>query len=297
MRSLSIVCALLLAVSTSFAQKRTIPLLVSSTWLSEHLNDPDLVVLQVAFNRPQYRAGHIPGARFLWFSGLAISTPDASTEMPSAEVADTLMEGLGITPSSNIVLVFGGGSVSITTRMLLAFSYYGFGNQVAFLDGGLERWKSEKRPVSTETPTYSRGSLELTLHPEVIATAEMIKNNLTNPDVVIVDARDKNFYDGEGGGASRQGRIKGAKSIPFTSVVDSLNMLKDMAALQKIFRDAGIKPGDKLISYCHVGQQATVIYFVARLLGYDAAVYDGSFEDWNIRDDEYPVEKTVRPKS
>jgi len=181
--------------------------------------------------------------------------------------------------------------------MLLAFTYYGFGDRVAFLDGGFEAWRSENRPVSKETPVVTRGSLQLTVHPEVLATAEMLKNNLTNPDVVIIDARNKNFYDGEGGGISRQGHIKGAKSLPFSSVVDSLNKFKDMATLQKLFQDAGIKPGDKLISYCHVGQQATVVYLVARLLGYEAAVYDGSFEDWNTRDDDYPVEKTTKPKS
>jgi len=70
-----------------------------------------------------------------------------------------------------------------------------------------------------------------------------------------------------------------------------------MATLQKLFQDAGIKPGDKLITYCHVGQQATVVYLVARLLGHEAAVYDGSFEDWNTREDDYPVEKTLKPKS
>jgi thiosulfate/3-mercaptopyruvate sulfurtransferase len=297
MRSLLIVCALFLVVSTAVSQKRTIPLIVSSAWLSEHLSDPDLVVLQVAFSRAEYKARHIPGSRFLWFNGMAISTPDLSTEMPTAEQADTLLEGLGITPRSNIVFVFNGANVSITTRMLLAFSYYGFGDRVAFLDGGFEGWKSENRPVSNETPVVTRTSLKLTLHPEVLATAEMIKNNLSNPDIAIIDARNKNFYDGEGGGISRQGHIKGAKSVPFSSLVDSLNKFKDMAALEKIFEDAGIKRGDKLITYCHVGQQATVVYLVARLLGYDAAVYDGSFEDWNTRGDDYPVEKTIKPKS
>jgi thiosulfate/3-mercaptopyruvate sulfurtransferase len=297
MRSILLVSALAMVSLTAISQPRSIPLVVSSKWLSEHVNDTDLVVLQVAFSRSQYKAGHIPGARFLWYNGLAISTPDASTEMPGVVQADTLLESLGITSKSNIVLVFAGGNVSITTRMLLAFTYFGFGDRIAFLDGGYERWKSEQRPMATDMPAVTRSSLELTLRPEVIASAEMIKNSLSKSDVAIVDARDKNFYDGQGGGVVRQGHIKGAKSIPFSTVLDSLSMLKDLSTLQKIFADAGIKQGDKVITYCHVGQQATVIYLVARLLGYDAAVYDGSFEDWNPRDDEYPVEKTVKPKT
>jgi thiosulfate/3-mercaptopyruvate sulfurtransferase len=297
MRSTLLVCVLALVSFTAISQPRSIPLVVSAKWLSEHGNDQDLVVLQVAFSRSQFKAGHIPGARFLWYNGLAISTPDASTEMPGVVQADTLLESLGVTSKSNIVLVFAGGNVSITTRMLLAFTYFGFGDRVAFLDGGFERWKSEQRPVSTDMPVVARSSLQLTLHPEVIASAELIRNSLSNSDVAVVDARDKNFYDGQGGGISRQGHIKGAKSIPSSTVLDSLSMLKDMSTLQKIFADAGIKQGDKVISYCHVGQQATVIYLVARLLGYEAAVYDGSFEDWNTRDEEYPVEKTIKPKT
>jgi len=297
MRSLLIVCALILVTSAATSQQRSIPLVVSSEWLSDHMNDQDLVVLQVAFNRAEYRAGHIPGARFLWFNGLALSTPDLSTEMPPVEQADTLLESVGVTSRSNIVLVFGGANVSIATRMLLAFTYFGFGDRVTFLDGGFEKWKSEKRQVSTQTPGATRSSLQLTVHPEVLATAEMVRNSLTNPDVAIVDARNKNFYDGDGGGILRQGHIKGAKSIPFSAVVDSLNRFKDMTSLQKLFENAGIKKGDRLITYCHVGQQATVVYLVARLLGYEAAVYDGSFEDWNTRGEEYPVEKTPKPKS
>ena len=286
------VFSMILAVSLmASAQERKNPVYVSTQWLSEHLSDPNLVVIHVAFTRREYLTSHIPGARFLWFNWLAVSNPDASTEMPPVEQADTLLESLGITPNSTIVLCFGGANVSPTTRMLLALSYFGFGNQTSVLDGGLDAWKSEKRTVSTETPVVKRTSLTLKITPSVITDADWVKANLTNSNVCIIDARGKNFYDGNGGGIVRTGHIKGAKSIPFTTVVDSTNRLKDLATLQKIFEDAGVKKGMKVVSYCHVGQQATVIYTVAKFLGFDAAVYNGSFEDWNVRGDDYPVEK------
>ncbi len=264
---------------------------MSTQWLSENLSDPNLVILHVAFNRREYLTGHVPGARFLWYNWLAVSNPDASTEMPSVEGADTLLESLGITQNSTIVVCFGGSNVSTTTSMVLTLSYFGFGNQTSVLDGGFEAWKSEKRTVSTENPAVKRTSLSLRVNPSVLADADWIKTNLTNPGVCVIDARGKNFYDGNGGGIVRTGHIKGAKSIPFTTVVDSTNRLKDIATLQKMFEDAGVKKGMKVVSYCHVGQQATVIYSVAQLLGFDTAVYDGSFEDWNVRGDDYPVEK------
>jgi thiosulfate/3-mercaptopyruvate sulfurtransferase len=74
-------------------------------------------------------------------------------------------------------------------------------------------------------------------------------------------------------------------------MTDSTNKMKSSVELQKVFDDAGIPRGNTTVTYCHVGQQATLVYYAAQCLGYDAKVYDGSFEDWNVRDDSYPVEK------
>ena len=141
MRKIYVFSMIFILTSVATPQDRKNPVFVSTQWLSEHLSDPNLVVLHVAFNRREYPTGHVPGARFLWFSWLAVSNPDASTEMPPVEQADTLLEGLGITTNSTIVLCFGGANVSPTTRMLLALSYFGFGNQTSVLDGGFEAWK------------------------------------------------------------------------------------------------------------------------------------------------------------
>ena len=291
----TLLLVILLAVPLS-AQESTQPVYVSTGWLADHLTEPNTVVLHVAFSRPEYSAGHIPGARFLWYNWLAESTPEASTEMPPVKKADTLFESLGLTNDSRIVLCFGGANVSTTTRIFLALSYFGFGNHTSVLDGGFEAWKKENQPTSKETPVVKRTSLSLKPNPSVITNADWVKANLANPQVAIVDARSKNFYDGNGGGISRQGHIKGARSIPFTTLYDSTNRLLPVSELQKIFDDAGIKKGTKVVSYCHVGQQATTVYSAALQLGYDAAVYDGSFEDWNVRGDDYPVEKPEPPK-
>jgi thiosulfate/3-mercaptopyruvate sulfurtransferase len=286
----------LLGSLTLDASERVMPYFVSSQWLADHLKDNDLVVVQTSFSRGEFNAEHLPGVRFLWFNWLAPSTPDLSTEMPALRDAQKILGDLGISNDSKIVIVFGRNLVSTTTRMLLAFSYLGFGDRVAILDGGLEAWKAEGRPVSKETLAVTHTSLTITLHPEVITNADWVKNHLASPQVKIIDARAKNFYDGNGGGIARTGHIKGAKNIPFTSIMDSTNRILPQSELQKLFDNAGVMKGDTVVTYCHVGQQATVAYAAARMLGYTAMVYDGSFEDWNVRDDSYPVEKTGTEK-
>lgn len=278
-------------LSVPAAAERAIPFSVSTQWLAEHMNDKDLVILQTGFSRNEYKYGHVPNARFLWFNALAPSTPDLNTEMPSLEEGKKVLEELGITKNSKIVLVFAGQNVTTTTRMFLALSYFGFSEQTALLDGGLEQWKREGREVSTGIPAVKKTKLSLTMNKSVITDADWVNAHLSDPAVTIVDARTRNFYDGNGGGIARQGHIKGAKSLIFNSLLDSNMKLRSPEDLQKIFDSAGVVKGTTVVSYCHVGQQATLVYLAAKILGYDAKVYDGCFEDWNVRDESYPVEK------
>jgi thiosulfate/3-mercaptopyruvate sulfurtransferase len=291
MKTLLLTLVSIVLLSAPASAERVIPFTVTSQWLAEHLNDKDLVILQTGFSRNEYKYAHLPNARFLWFNALAPSTPELSTEMPTAEEAARVLGDLGVAKNSRIVLVFAGQNVSTTTRMFLALSYFGFGDRTALLDGGLEVWKSEGRPVAKGGVTVKPTTLVLTTVPSVITDADWVKEHLADGKVTVVDARTKNFYDGNGGAVARAGHIKGAKNLVFNTVVDSMNRMKPAAALQQLFDSAGVTKGTTMVSYCHVGQQATVIYFAAKMLGYDAKVYDGCYEDWNVRDESYPVEK------
>lgn len=270
------------------------PRLVSTQWVADHSKDAGLVLLQVSQNRKEFANGHIPAARFLWWGYLSPDNPDESTALPSADEARKALEELGISNNSRVILYGGPGVVSLVTRTYLMLDYLGMAAHTSILNGGLDAWNAEHRPVETGLPaaTMAKGTVTLKLHPELIVDADYVKRNLKSSSVAIVDGRARGAYDGRPGMGQKSGHIAGAKSIPFSSLVDSLNRFKSPDSLASIFRDAGVKEGQKVVTYCWVGQQATVPLFAARMLGYDAALFDGSWEIWSAMDDSYPVETT-----
>jgi thiosulfate/3-mercaptopyruvate sulfurtransferase len=258
---------------------------VSSQWLASHLNDPSVVVIHLAGTRREYTNGHIPGARFLWFNDVAPSNPDLNTEMPSVARLDSLFESLGVSDNSRIV-VYGPSISPVVARVFMTLDYLGAGDRTAILDGGLNAWKAEGNAVSTEAPTVTRGKFTPRVRSEAVVDAEFVKANIDKPGVRILDARTPNFYNGDGGaGGPRPGHVTSAKNVPFTTLTDSTGKLKDRATISAMFAAAGVQPGDRVVTYCHVGQQASLLYLAARYAGLKASLYDGSFEDWSSRDD------------
>jgi thiosulfate/3-mercaptopyruvate sulfurtransferase len=268
-------------------------MIVSTDWLARHLHDSSLVLLQVG-DKDEYTAAHIPGAQFIQLAD--ISTPRGqglALELPPVAQLKTAFEKLGVSDKSRIIVYFSKDWVTPTARVFFTLDYLGLGNRTSILDGGLPTWQAEKRPVTAEVRTPTPGTITPQPNFSLVVDAGWVSAHLNKPGVMIVDARDSKFYTGaEVGRMPRGGHIPGAKSIPYSRVVeDADNKFKSVTALQQLFSTAGVKQGDSVTTYCHIGQQASLLYFVARYLGYDAHLYDGSFEDWSNRK-ELPVEKT-----
>ena len=292
--------SLLTFLATESLQAQTVKvnesLIVSTEWLGKHLEDDTLVLLQVG-EKDEFTAAHIPRAQLIQTAD--ISTPRGqglTLEMPPVDQLKATFEKLGISDKSRIVIYFGKDWVTPTARVFLTLDYLGLGNRTSILDGGLPAWRAENRPVTAEVTEPKKGTL--TPHPntKLIVDAVWVKNNLSDPNVRILDARAPQFYTGaEKGRMPRGGHIPQARNIPFSSLVEeSSNKFKSPTALKELFTQAEVKPKSSVATYCHIGQQASLLYFVARYLGYDAHVYDGSFEDWSNRA-ELPVEKSANP--
>ena len=275
----------LFAKSSADAKRQ--PMLVTVDWLGEHLHDPSLVLLQIG-EKKEYGKGHIPGAQFLEYE--SISTPHGQglmLELPPIEQLVSVFETLGVSNDSHIILYFGTNWVTPTTRVYWTLDYMGLGDRTSILNGGLAAWEATHHPLSTESKLPAKGSITPTARREIVADAAWVSTHLNQVGVTIIDARTHEFYTGsQSDGNPRSGHIPGATNLSYLDVVDQdNNKFKSADALKELFKSAGLKPGNLMVSYCHIGQRATVLYFTAKMLGYDAKMYDGSWEDWSHRKD------------
>ena len=270
------------------------PMLVSAQWLAQHARDPNIVIFHVG-PRESYDSAHIAGAQWLSFPDIA--APRDSTkpalELPTPEFFDSVLEARGVSNDSRIIIYQSNEWYTPATRGYLTFYWAGLGARTSILDGGLAAWRAGGGAVTREVPTPRRGSVTLQPRSDVVVTADYVAAHLNDPRVAIVDARNERFYLGNYPGRPeepRPGHIPGAFNIPFPSIVGDSQRVKSPADLRILFEGAHAAPGDTIVLYCHIGQQATLVWFGAKLAGYDARLYDGSFTQWSNLS-QHPVER------
>jgi thiosulfate/3-mercaptopyruvate sulfurtransferase len=276
-------------------------ILVTTDWLSKHLNDRNLVLLHVG-EESEYNKEHLPGARFVRLDDIADSdheTPGAlMLQVPPADKLREKLANLGISDDSRVIAYYGNDWVTPSTRVIFTLDYAGLGDQSSLLDGGMQLWKKEGRALTAAATESKKGTLSALKIRPIVVDAAWVKSNVGKSGISVVDGRAAAFYDGvqTGGGMRgakhRTGHIAGAKSVPYSEITDAQLRLKSPAELEAIFTKAGVKPGDTVVGYCHIGQQATGMLFAARSLGHKVLLYDGSFEDWSAHEG-YPVETTT----
>ena len=263
-------------------------LLVTPAWLAAHLADKNLVILH-AGSQADFAAGHVAGARLVARESLATTGPAGLIlEFPNAETLRKELQDLGVSDRSRIVVYAGSGAIPAATRIVFTLDTAGLGDRVSLLDGGLAEWTRAGHTTTAETPTVAKGRLSpLKIQPRIVDAA-FVRDRAKAAGYDLLDARAGIFYDGLrpdplAGPAGKLGHIPGARNFPATSVTTADNRLKSPEALAAAFQAAGVKPGDRVVVYCHVGQIATAVILAARTLGISAQLYDGSYQDWTIR--------------
>ncbi len=287
------------STATSAQQRTAADLLVTAQWLKQHLASPDLVVLQTGMTRAGFDQAHIPGARFaplMEFHAHGETLPDP------AAIADRLGR-LGVANQSRVVIA---GNPLAASILFVALDYVGHGARTAVLDGGLTAWRSAGGAVTADTTAVLAARFTAAPRTDLAVDAAWIRQRLGQPGVALLDARTRGEYDGTAPEQlPRRGHLPGAAHLNWISTFDPRDLpggggpgsddnppstarLKPKAELAALFARSGAEPGDVAVTYCTVGMRASHLYFVARLLGYDARLYVGSMADW-VRDPGRPV--------
>jgi thiosulfate/3-mercaptopyruvate sulfurtransferase len=274
-------------------------MLVSTDWLLAHQRDKNLVLLHVG-DPDEFAKEHIPRAIPVTPQDLSIPRSESALilQLLPPDRLRAKLESYGISDDSRVVVYFAKDWVSPTTRVFFSLDAAGLGDITSVLDGGMPAWEAAGGIVTSSAGDAALvqerkpGKITAKPRPELVAPLDFVKANLKAPGVAIVDSRNPRYYDGvDAGNMPRAGHIPGARTLPFDTLVTDDNRMLSPAETAKVMLTAGIKPGDTVVSYCHIGQQATVMYFAAKRLGYKALLYDGSWDEWS-RKPELPIEKT-----
>ena len=289
-----------LALSAGLAHAQSsAPSLITPAQLEPMLADRAVVLLHVG-EKAEYDAAHLPGARHVETRALAAAAqPGGLTlQLPTPADLETRLEALGISDSSRIVVYMGKDWISPLTRVVFTLDYAGLGSKTMVLDGGMPAWKAAGKPLTADVPAAPAvGSLTITARPEAVADLAWVQSHAGTKGSVVIDARNTQFYTGESnnnGRIPRPGHVAGAVSAPFDTWVREDGSFKSRAELEAMLKAAGATQGTSIATYCHIGQQATVPYFVARMLGYDVKLFDGSYEEW-ARTEGAPVKTGTTP--
>jgi thiosulfate/3-mercaptopyruvate sulfurtransferase len=273
------------------------PVLVTTDWLAEHLNDDSVVVAEVDENPDLYDEGHIGGAvKLHWRDDLQDPVERDLVDKPTFE---RLLSERGIANDTTLV-VYGDKNNWFAAYAYWYLKIYGHGD-VRILDGGRQKWGDEAREFTTETPQPQQADYRANERDESIRTyRDSVRAQIGEQSKALVDVRSPQEYAGdliappgyEQEGAQRAGHIPTAASIPWATAVRDDGTFKNADELRELYESKGVTPEKEVTAYCRIGERSAHTWFVLReLLGYETVKnYDGSWTEWgNLVD--VPIEK------
>jgi thiosulfate/3-mercaptopyruvate sulfurtransferase len=273
--------------------------LVTTQWLADHLDAPDIVVVDGSYYLPtmkrdarrEYLDAHIPGAVFFDIEAIADHTTDLPHMLPRPEAFSSAVRDLGIGDGQTIV-VYDGIGLYGAARVWWTFRVFGV-KEVFVLDGGFPKWKSESRPIDFgEVKRLPRHFTARMDHGAVAALAD-VQQALASGQAQVVDARSPERFRGEAPEPRpglRSGRMPGSFNVPFQAVVED-GRLASPDRIRKAFADAKVDVDKPIVTSCGSGVTAAILTFALDAIGKNKTrLYDGSWAEWGARQ-ELPVAK------
>ncbi|GAB4511899.1 MAG: sulfurtransferase [Anaerolineae bacterium] len=260
--------------------------LVSADWLEERLDDANVRVIEVSVVPGVYERGHIPGAlNFVWHTDFVDTL---RRDIVSAERFEELVRAAGINDDTTVIL-YGDNNNWFAAWGAWIFNLYGF-EDVRLLDGGRVKWEADGRPFATNVVTYPEGNFTVSdvqadLRVRLSDVLEIVEGESAG---TLVDIRSNAEYNGDIFAPEgvqelsvRAGHIPGAVNVPWGQNVREDGTFKSIEELRELYAGLGIDGSTPIVTYCRIGERAALTWFVLhQLLGYDVALYDGSWTEY-----------------
>lgn len=276
-------------IATGYANPEV---LVDTAWVADHLDDPDVRLIDVSSKEEVYKEGHLPGAVFVsWNSDLTSADDPVKGQILSADKLSALLSRIGV-EKDDAVVFYDDTSNLFAARAYWVLKYYQH-DDVRVYNGGTEKWTAEGQELTTDSPKLSPSTYEAGQpDPDIRTTGEYVLGHLDDENSLVCDTRSAKEYTGVDARSARGGHIPGAINVNWVNSVNEDGTFKDAQALRALYEGAGFDPNKEIITYCQTGVRGAHTWFVLReLLGYpQVRNYDGSWEEWGNAA-ELPIER------
>ncbi len=266
--------------------------LVDTSWVSDHLDDANVHLIDVSDKPETFEAGHLPGAQYVsWQTDLTNPDDPVRGQILTGEALSELMSRLGVDNDDTVVLYDNTNNL-FAARAYWALKYYQH-DEVRLYNGGSKKWIADGQQLTTEvasvaTSQYVAGESD----PAIRTNWQYVVDHTDDPSTLFCDTRGPKEYTGTDVRSARGGHIPGAINVEWTNAVNPEDgTFRDAAALAELYQKAGFTPDKEIITYCQTGVRGAHTWFVLReLLGYpNVRNYDGSWEEYGNNSDS-PIE-------
>jgi thiosulfate/3-mercaptopyruvate sulfurtransferase len=261
--------------------------LVTTQWVAEHGNDPNVRLIEVDVDTSAYDQGHIRGAvGWNWQTQLQ---DNIRRDLIDKAALERLLGQSGVSNDTTVIL-YGDNNNWFAAYALWQLKYYGH-KDVRLMNGGRKKWAAENRPLTTEAPKLAPATYRATGPDESIrANREQVASVSGKKNAgQLVDVRSPDEFTGKiiappgmTETAQRAGHIPGAANIPWSQAAREDGTFKSVDELKQLYQNKGVTGDGEVIAYCRIGERSSHTWFVLKyLLGYkNVKNYDGSWTEW-----------------
>jgi thiosulfate/3-mercaptopyruvate sulfurtransferase len=273
------------------------PRLVETGEVSGILGNPSVRLIDLRTSLTDYLKGHLPNAVYLSFENLRVPRNGIPAQVPDRISLEKMMgDYLGVSNDMWVVLY---SEKSNPNATFLAWTLDFLGHKrFGVLNGGWEKWSSEKLPTTQSYPPVPLKKFFGKAKRDSLAEKKGVYEHLSAKEVVIMDARPPKQYSGEEGEEMRRGHIPGAKNFFWETALEGeeVKVWKKKEELERLMAALGISRQREIIVHCQTGREASHLYFTLKfVLGFSSVrLYRGSWVEWSA-DGKMPVKMGMDP--